>query len=75
MGRVCEICGRRPRAGNKVSHSNRKSRRFWKPNVAKLFVEYEGAKRRMYVCMKCLKRGKVKKVIKAGNIENVNERV
>lgn len=33
MGKVCQITGRRPSFGNAVSHSQRKSRRRWDPNV------------------------------------------
>ncbi|HDN97951.1 MAG: 50S ribosomal protein L28 [Candidatus Omnitrophota bacterium] len=61
MGRVCEICGKRPHAGNKISHSHRKTRRVWKPNIQKLLVEIDGKRKRMYVCTQCLKSGKVKR--------------
>ncbi len=33
MSRVCQITGKKPATGNKVSHSNRKSRRRWLPNL------------------------------------------
>lgn len=32
---MCEVCGKKVAFGNKVSHSNKKSRRTWKPNVKK----------------------------------------
>ncbi|MFQ5448782.1 MAG: 50S ribosomal protein L28 [Saprospiraceae bacterium] len=35
MSRVCELTGKRPVAGNKVSHSNRKTRRRFLPNLQK----------------------------------------
>lgn len=33
MSRVCQVTGKKPATGNKVSHSNRKSRRRWLPNL------------------------------------------
>ena len=35
MSRVCQVTGRRPSFGNNVSHSHRKTRRRWNPNVHK----------------------------------------
>lgn len=35
MARVCELTGKKPLTGNKVSHSNRKSRTRWLPNLKK----------------------------------------
>lgn len=33
MSNVCQVTGRRPAFGNTVSHSHRKTRRRWNPNV------------------------------------------
>mgnify|MGYP001200810093 FL=1 len=35
MSRVCEITGKRPITGNRVSHSNRKTKRRFLPNLHK----------------------------------------
>jgi large subunit ribosomal protein L28 len=35
MAQVCELTGKRPAYGNKVSHSNIKSRTRWMPNLRK----------------------------------------
>ncbi|MBK9013300.1 MAG: 50S ribosomal protein L28 [Saprospiraceae bacterium] len=35
MSRVCELTGKRPVSGNNVSHSNRKTRRRFLPNLFK----------------------------------------
>lgn len=61
MGKVCEICGKGTSAGNKVSHSNRKTRRVWKPNIQRLLIEKDGSRRRIYVCTQCLKSGRVQR--------------
>ncbi len=33
MARVCNVTGKRPHFGNKVSHANNKTRRRWQPNL------------------------------------------
>ncbi len=33
MARICQVTGKRPATGNKVSHSNRKTRRRFLPNL------------------------------------------
>ncbi|MBK8955732.1 MAG: 50S ribosomal protein L28 [Saprospiraceae bacterium] len=35
MSKVCELTGVRPQYGNNVSHSNRKTRRRFNPNLQK----------------------------------------
>ncbi len=35
MSRVCQLTGKRPVAGNNVSHSNRKTKRRFLPNLHK----------------------------------------
>ncbi len=35
MSRVCQLTGKRPITGNNVSHSNRKSKRVFAPNLHK----------------------------------------
>jgi len=44
MARVCEITGKRPRVGNKVSHANNKTKRRFYPNLQtkRFFVPEEG---------------------------------
>lgn len=43
MSKVCEITGKRTISGNKVSHSNAKTKRTFQPNihVKRYFVEGE----------------------------------
>ena len=49
-------------SGNKVSHSNRKTRRAWKANVQKIKIKRNGAEVYAYVCTRCLRSGKVERV-------------
>ncbi|MFC1559485.1 50S ribosomal protein L28 [Candidatus Margulisiibacteriota bacterium] len=59
--RKCIICDKKPKTGNKVSHSNIKTKRMWRPNLQKIRIMLNGSVRREYVCTKCLKAGKVTK--------------
>lgn len=56
MSRVCSLCGKGAMSGNKVSHSNRKTRRTWGANVHKTTVVSEtGSISKTYVCTRCLR--------------------
>ncbi len=45
MSRVCEITGKRPAVGNRVSHANNKKRRRFLPNLHSQRFWLEGEKR------------------------------
>ena len=51
----CEICGKKRMSGHNVSHSNKRTGRFFKPNVQRKTLLIDGKKRRVYICTKCLK--------------------
>ena len=57
MASICEICGKGKLAGNNVSHSNRHTKRAWNPNIV------EGSVKRLNVCTRCLRSGKVNRAI------------
>jgi len=57
----CEICGKGPSVGNNVSHANNRTKRRWLPNVQKVRAVVNGQVKRIRVCTKCLKAGKVVK--------------
>ncbi|HPF53460.1 MAG TPA: 50S ribosomal protein L28 [Eubacteriales bacterium] len=59
MGKYCEVCNKGTMSGNNVSHSNRKSRRSWAPNIQTVHVIVNGTTRKMNVCTRCLRSGKV----------------
>lgn len=61
MGKVCDICGKEKIAGNKVSHSLRHSRRTWKPNLRRVRANVNGTVKRINVCTRCLRSGKVQR--------------
>ena len=61
MTMQCEICGKKRMVGHKVSHSNIKTKKVQKPNIQKIRVVVNGRVKRMRVCTKCIKKGKVRK--------------
>ncbi|HAZ27440.1 TPA: 50S ribosomal protein L28 [Candidatus Acetothermia bacterium] len=61
MARICEICGRGPEYGAKISHSGRHSRRVRLPNLQRVHAALDGRRARMRICTRCLKAGKVRK--------------
>ncbi len=61
MSQVCDVCGKRPRVGMRVSHSHRRSKRRWKPNIQKVRATVDGAPKRVRVCTSCLRANKIQK--------------
>ena len=61
MAQVCEICGKRRMVGHKVSHSNIKTKKRQKPNLQCVKVVVDGTTRRMRVCTRCIRSGRVVK--------------
>jgi large subunit ribosomal protein L28 len=55
MSRVCQVTGKRPVAGNNVSHANNKTRRRFLPNVHwhRLWLESE----KRYVKLRVSRKG------------------
>ncbi len=63
MSRICEICGKKTIFGNSVSHSHKKTKRVFKPNLHKTKVEIKGKVKTVNICASCLKANKVKKIV------------
>ena len=61
MAMMCEVCGKKPAFGNRVSHAHNVSSRRWLPNVQRVRVIVNGAVRRMKVCTRCIRSGMIKK--------------
>ena len=59
----CEICEKSLSHGNKISiarsHVSRRATRTWKPNLRKVKAVINGEVKRISVCAKCLRSGKV----------------
>ena len=63
MGKYCEICAKGKMSGHNVSHSNRKTNRFWAPNVQRVRVVIEGRPMHINVCTRCLRSGYVQRAL------------
>ena len=61
MARICHSCGKRPAFGQSRSHSMVATKRRFDINVQKVRIVESGAPKRVYVCTRCLKAGKVTK--------------
>lgn len=59
----CEICEKSLSHGNKISiarsHVSRRATRTWKPNLRTVKAIINGETKRITVCAKCLRSGKV----------------
>ena len=63
MSKVCHSCGRGPAFGQSRSHSMRATKRRFDPNLQKVRIFVGTAPKRVYVCTRCLKAGKVTKAV------------
>ncbi|MGE4234274.1 MAG: 50S ribosomal protein L28 [Bacteriovoracia bacterium] len=61
MARECDFCSKKPTTGNKISHSNIKSRTRWLPNLKKVKSFKNGSTVSVYACTRCIKSGKIVK--------------
>lgn len=61
----CAICNKSLNYGNKLSvtrsHISKRTSRTWKPNLRTVKTIVNGEPKRIKVCAKCLRSGKVKK--------------
>jgi large subunit ribosomal protein L28 len=62
MANTCDICSKGRLVGNKVSHSNIKTKRVQRPNLQRVHAIVEGRHQRIRVCTRCLRSGRVVKV-------------
>jgi len=61
MAKMCEVCGKAPVFGNRVSHAHNVSSRRWMPNLQPVRVKLGSVVRRMQVCTRCIRTGKIQK--------------
>jgi large subunit ribosomal protein L28 len=75
MSRVCTICGKKPQAGRSIKRRGKAkkkggvgqkitgiSKRFFLPNLQKVKTIVNGTVKRINVCAKCIKAGKIQKI-------------
>lgn len=63
MAKRCEICGKEKKFGNSVSFSHKRGNRSWSPNLQRVRAVVSGSKKRIYVCTRCLRSGKVERAL------------
>ena len=61
MAKVCHSCNKGPAFGHSRSHSMVATKRRFDANLQKVRIDDGGTARRVYVCTRCLKAGKVTK--------------
>jgi large subunit ribosomal protein L28 len=61
MAKVCEICGKKPMTGSNVSHAHNVTKRRFYPNLQQVRAVHQGRVRRIKICTRCLRSGRVQK--------------
>jgi large subunit ribosomal protein L28 len=60
---TCDLCSKRRQSGHNVSHANNKTKRTFKPNLQPVRALIDGQPKRIRVCTRCLRSGKVIKAV------------
>lgn len=61
MAMSCEICGKKPVVGRRVSHAHNVRPRRFEPNLQTVRAVINGGTKRVRVCTRCLRSQKVVK--------------
>ncbi|HML17301.1 MAG TPA: 50S ribosomal protein L28 [Bryobacteraceae bacterium] len=61
MAKACDICGRGPQFGNRISHAHNVTKRRWNVNLQTVHAMVNGAPKRIKACTSCIKNGRVQK--------------
>jgi large subunit ribosomal protein L28 len=61
MSKICHVCAKGPAFGHNRSHSMVATKRRFDPNLQRVRIDDGGTPRRVYVCTRCLKAGKITK--------------
>jgi len=51
----CEVCGKTSQFGHNVSHSKRRTKRQFRPNIQRVKVMENGRLVSKYMCAKCIR--------------------
>ena len=71
MAGYCAICGKGPQYGQNIRHQHSgswalrapRTKRRWLPNLQPVRMVIGGTTRRVHVCTKCIKAGKVRRAV------------
>lgn len=61
MAKQCFFCGKATVTGRQVSHAHNVTSRTWEPNLRTVRAVVDGTSKRIAVCTRCLRSGKVSK--------------
>ncbi|MDX1644649.1 MAG: 50S ribosomal protein L28 [Thermoanaerobaculia bacterium] len=61
MSKVCAYCGKGTVVGRSVSHAHRVTARPMRANLQRIRVVLDGAIRKVWVCTRCIRSGRVEK--------------
>ncbi|MBW3670718.1 MAG: 50S ribosomal protein L28 [Acidobacteria bacterium] len=63
MARMCEVCGKKPVFGKNISHAHNVTSRRWLPNLQKVRAIVNGGVKRIKVCTRCIRSGRIQKAV------------
>ncbi|MGI6144249.1 MAG: 50S ribosomal protein L28 [Clostridia bacterium] len=63
MAKKCDICNKGTVTGMKVSHSHRRTKKTWAPNIQTVRAKINGRPVKLKVCTRCLRSGKVERAL------------
>jgi len=61
MAMRCEVCGKGPAVGRRVSHAHNVRPRRFEPNLQTVRAVVKGATKRIRVCTRCIRSSKIVK--------------
>ena len=61
MAQQCDICGKKPQFGNRISHAHNVTKRRWNINLRPVHAKVNGQGKRIRACTSCIRSGKVVK--------------
>lgn len=59
MGKACDICGKKPMVGHRVSHAHNVTKRKFNPNLQSVRAMLDGRPKKIMACTTCIKSGRV----------------
>jgi large subunit ribosomal protein L28 len=73
MAKVCEICGKGVQHGRNVSHAHNVTLRRWDVNLRTVRAVVSGKPKRVRVCTRCLRSGRIEKRMPQGEARKAKE--
>ena len=61
MSKQCAICEKKTVTGRNISHAHNVTSRRFRPNLQRVRAVVDGVTRRIWVCTRCIRDGKVQK--------------